>query len=119
MLAAALVALVLAVPANADSPLTKPGQCAATTIAEISTRLENTPGSGSAVSFANGIDQVSYDTITAIEASRVGDPVTLCLVSLPKNCPPGDNRGIRYKATNLRTKGSWTLGDSEHMCGGA
>ena len=55
----------------------------------------------------------------AIARSRPGDPIRLCLVSIPKHCPPGDDRGRFYKATNLRTGKSWTLPDSEHMCGGA
>jgi hypothetical protein len=45
--------------------------------------------------------------------------VRICLVSLPQNCPPGDTRGRIYKTTNLRTRQSWTLPDSEHSCGGA
>lgn len=114
-----------AAPAGADPLPTRIGQCTRTTIESIGTRLEDgathqpIPGSGSAVNFANGGYQVSYDTIPAITSSRHGDPVTMCLVSVPKHCPPGDNRGLTYKTTNLRTRGSWTLPDSEHMCGGA
>ena len=63
--------------------------------------------------------QVSYDEVPDIARSRPGDPIRLCLVSIPKHCPPGDDRGRFYKATNLRTGKSWTLPDSEHMCGGA
>ncbi len=55
----------------------------------------------------------------AVDRSRPGDPVRICLVSIPKHCPPGDNRGRTYKTTNLRTHRAWTLPDSEHMCGGA
>jgi len=110
---------------SADPLPTKVGQCTNTTIKDVTTRLQDgptykpIPGSGSAVDFANGGYQVSYDTIAAITQSRAGDPVTMCLVSLPKGCPPGDKRGITYKTTNLRTRGTWTLPDSEHMCGGA
>jgi hypothetical protein len=43
----------------------------------------------------------------------------LCLTGIPDECPPGDDRGKTYKATNLRTKKSWEAMDSEHMCGGA
>jgi hypothetical protein len=103
----------------ADSLPTAVGQCTQTTIAKVETRLEGMPGSGSAVSFANGGYQVSYDTVPAITQSRAGDPVTMCLVSIPQGCPPGDNRGRQYKTTDLRTKESWTLPDSEHSCGGA
>jgi hypothetical protein len=111
--------------AAADPLPTQVGQCTKTTIKDVTTRLQDgvtkqpMPGSGSAVDFANGGYQVSYDTIAAITQSRAGDPVTMCLVSIPQGCPPGDKRGITYKTTNLRTHGTWTLPDSEHMCGGA
>lgn len=122
---AASIALALTASASADPLPIRIGQCSATAIAKLSTRLVDgstnrpIPGSGSAVTFANGLYQVSYDTVAAITASRVGDPVTVCLVSVPKNCPPGDTRGAIYKSTNSRTKASWTLPDSEHACGGA
>ena len=95
------------------------GQCSETTIARIGYRLEGTPGSGSGVSYANRGSQVSYDTIAAIHRSRTGDPVRLCLVSIPKGCPPNDERGRVYRATNLRTGESWVAPDSQHICGGA
>jgi hypothetical protein len=95
------------------------GQCATTTVKEITTRLDDTPGSGSAVSFANGGYQVSYDQVPEVDESRAGDGVTMCLVSLPQDCPAGDDRGKVYKSTNLRTGRNWTLPDAEHMCGGA
>jgi hypothetical protein len=75
--------------------------------------------SGSAVEFANGLYQVSYDQVRAVNRSRRGDPVSICLRALPENCPRGDDRGKIYRATNLRTRQSWTLPDSEHSCGGA
>ncbi len=112
-------------PAAADPLPTRIGQCTHTTISRIGTRLEDgttgrpIPGSGSAVNFAHGGYQVSYDTVAAITRSRVGDPVEMCLVVVPRTCPPGDNRGREYKTTNLRTHGSWRLPDSEHGCGGA
>ena len=77
------------------------------------------PGSGSAVRFANGAYQVSYDELEAVQHSRGGDKVFLCLIRIPRDCPPGDNRGRIYTTTNLRTLDSWTLPDSEHSCGGA
>jgi hypothetical protein len=101
------------------------GDCARTKIKSVETRLVDgsthkpIPGSGSAVSFENGGYQVSYDTVPAIEQSKKGDPVRMCLISIPHNCPKGDDRGRVYKTTNLRTHKSWSLPDSEHMCGGA
>ncbi len=116
--------LALATPAFAEGLPKHVGECATTKVQKIETRLvdgSNQPvkGSGSAVEFANGGYQVSYDTVPAVEASRPGDAVKICLVSIPHPCPPGDKRGRIYKTTNLRTSGSWTLPDSEHSCGGA
>src|SRR5579863_4835656 len=107
----------LCTPASAMP--TTVGACTDTTIAEIGTRLEGMPDSGSAVRFADGGTQVSYETIRAIERSRVGDKVRVCLVRVPKHCPPGDDRGKVYRTTNLRNHEHWTLPDSEHACGGA
>ena len=95
------------------------GDCTQTTITETGPRLEGVDDSGSAVVYANGGSQVSYDVVPAITQSQVGDAVELCLVSIPENCPPGDDRGRVYSATNARTGESWTLPDSQHMCGGA
>lgn len=103
------------------------GQCTQTKIRSITDRFGGTIkepkgddfDQGSAVAFADGGFQVSYGYEPAIAASSVGDSVVLCLVSIPKNCPKGDDRGKFYSATNLRTKGSWLLPDAQHMCGGA
>jgi hypothetical protein len=115
----AILSLAIGQPAYAGELPKYVGQCAKTKIKSIETRLENAPDSGSAVNFENGGYQVSYDTVLAIVHSKVGDPVRMCLVSIPKNCPKGDDRGRAYKTTNLRTHKSWKLMDSEHMCGGA
>jgi hypothetical protein len=123
-LAAALLAVGTPVAYSAALP-TVLGQCAPTTIKSVGNRLEDgvtgrgVPGSGSAVSFANGGSQVSYDQVPAIDHSRPGDVVTLCLVVLPQNCPKGDDRGKIYLGINARTNESWEASDSEHSCGGA
>lgn len=131
--AAASSAMASAAPAPAPAPEsaapapetaadvlpTAVGQCAQTTVKEVSTRLEDTPGSGSAISYSNGGGQVSYDQVPGIDHSQAGDPIKLCLVSLPQDCPPGDDRGKTYAATNQRTGETWTEADSEHSCGGA
>ena len=99
--------------------------CVKTRIAHLEHRLQSSangpfvPDSGSAVRFANGLYQVSYTELEAVQQSRDGDPVFICLVRMPRACPAGDNRGRVYTATNLRTLGSWTMSDSEHDCGGA
>jgi hypothetical protein len=95
------------------------GQCSVTSVKALETRLQGMPDSGSAISYENGGYQVSYDIIPAIQSSRRGDSVRLCLVFIPKHCPPGDARGRIYEATNLRTGGTWKAPDSEHSCGGA
>jgi len=71
------------------------------------------------VEYANGVSQTSYGTVPAIVHSRVGDKVTMCVVELPEDCPPGDFRGVVYRTRNWRTKQPWTLPNAEHNCGGA
>ena len=99
------------------------GQCFHTRVARVETRLEDKDGpvasSGSQIELADGHVNVSYDQEPAIDHSKVGDPVRLCVARLPTRCPAGDHRGIIYRAQNLRTGGRWTLADAEHMCGGA
>jgi len=123
--------IVLAVPillwpmaASAQGLPTREGICVRTKIAQLEHRLQDEkgsflPDSGSAVSFANGGYQVSYDELPPVQGSRKGDPVLMCLVKIPRGCPPGDTRGRIYTTTNLRTMESWTMSDSEHGCGGA
>jgi hypothetical protein len=115
----AILALAVSYPARAGELPDYVGECVKTRIKSIETRLEGVPDSGSAVTFANGGYQVSYDTVPAIVHSKAGDPVRMCLVSIPRHCPQGDNRGRFYRTTNLRTHKGWKLPDSEHMCGGA
>jgi hypothetical protein len=121
----AVVTFMCATQAHAGPLPKRVGACAKTTIKSVGTRLVDgatnrpIPGSGSAVSFVNGGYQVSYDTVPEVEQSRKGDPVRMCLVSIPKDCPKGDDRGRVYKTTNLRTHKSWSLPDAQHMCGGA
>jgi len=104
---------------------TTPGTCVLTAISTISSRLANRrtghpiPGSGSAVTFTNKGYQVSYAEEPSILHSRRGDKVYMCLMQVPRDCPPGDDRGRIYTTTNLRTMASWTLPDAEHRCGGA
>ena len=103
----------------------RPGTCTWTKIKRLEHRLAEgkdgpfVPDSGSAVTFENGGNQVSYEELDAVRHSRAGDPVLMCLVSIPQHCPKGDNRGRMYTTTNLRTWESWTMADAEHHCGGA
>jgi hypothetical protein len=104
------------------------GRCIDTSIAKISDRFGNDISShasnngfsaGTAIEYTNDGFQVSYDRETAVVRSRVGDKVRMCLVYIPENCPPGDERGRIYTTTNLRTGEAWTLPDAQHSCGGA
>lgn len=112
-------------PASPALP-TRIGRCAATQVAAVTPRLD--PGraprsedydSGTAINFRNGGRQVSYAREQELLRSKPGDPVLMCLVSIPHGCPPGDDRGRLYMVTNQRTSGTWTLSDSQHVCGGA
>ena len=112
--------LMFGVPHTHAAPLpTMVGQCSVTRIAELGSRLEGVPGSGSAVRYENGGVQVSYEELPGLTGSKLRDRVLLCLVSIPQDCPPGDDRGRVYSAKNLRTGESWEAPDSQHMCGGA
>ncbi|HEY0116218.1 MAG TPA: hypothetical protein VGB54_10890 [Allosphingosinicella sp.] len=118
------VALAQASGPRSHLPLRRVGQCAMTRITEIGYRLSdesNRPirDSGTYFGVGNGLGGVSYSRVAAVHRSRVGDRVRICLVSIPRGCPPGDDRGRAYRTTNLRTRQSWVMGDSQHMCGGA
>ncbi|WP_284419369.1 MULTISPECIES: hypothetical protein [unclassified Bradyrhizobium] len=118
--------------------LGKIGACAETTITKISDRgekpLSPTPfklgekldedgeplmDQGTYVQYQNGAEQIDAEWIAGVAHSKLGDPVRLCTVWKPKKCPPGDDRGRIYKATNLRTKETWQMSESWHSCGGA
>ncbi len=109
----------------------KVGECTLSVITELGPRLcepdasgncpKNLPfdDSGNTIVAANGFYGVSYDRLKALEKSRLGDRLLLCLSSVPKDCPADDDRGYFWTWKNLRTGGKWELPDSEHMCGGA
>jgi hypothetical protein len=127
-MAADAVAAAAPAPRVQVENLTKVGECAERTIAIISTRLNDKlpfrqpkPGDdgGSYVRYTSGDTQVSYEWNAALVHSKVGDKVRFCLVSVPTDCPSGDDRGRVYETTNLRTGGIWKMQDDPHMCGGA
>jgi hypothetical protein len=120
------LAALAAAPVQAGQDKALPrhvGECVDPHVKDVGTRLvdgdQPVPDSGSAIQFTNGGYQVSYETVPAVEASRAGDAVKMCLIAIPHGCPPGDNRGREYRVNNLRTHKSWLLPDAEHMCGGA
>ncbi|WP_217570822.1 lysozyme inhibitor LprI family protein [Mesorhizobium sp. GbtcB19] len=113
-------------PKPADQPLPASiGTCGFTHIRALTTRLGDdpldtaSPEAGSAATFTNGGTAVSYDREPGLASSRVGDPVVMCLIVIPRDCPKDDLRGRVYYAVDLAAKGTWALPDSEHLCGGA
>ena len=113
-------------PGNNDQPLPSAvGQCASTHIKTLTARLGDdpletaSPDAGSAATFTNSGGAVSYDREPGLAASKVGEPVMMCLTAIPRDCPKGDDRGRVYYSIDLVAKGSWALPDSEHLCGGA
>ncbi len=98
--------------------------CSDTTVQSISSRLADgdgrpIPNMGSQIVFANGISVVDYETPKVVERERTGDKVQVCLVAVPKNCPPGDERGKVYRVFDYGQKAAYEMGDSQHVCGGA
>jgi len=110
---------------SADEPMpAKLGQCSITKIAALTTRfgepLEGADAiAGSAVEYTNDGRQVSYSLEEGLAGSAEGQPVAVCLIAIPRDCPAGDDRGRLYLGLNLETQGSWVLTDTQHMCGGA
>jgi hypothetical protein len=107
---------------------TEMGACATTSIVSIQNRIEGEPDMGKSVNYANngyqvadgtsGLDNVP-DHTQNMQDWKVGDQVRMCLLSIPTNCPAGDNRGKVYETTNLRTDETWQAPDAWHSCGGA
>lgn len=106
-----------------------PGECAMTHIQTITTRggeelKDDNEGDGVRVTFESGVSLVDYNRhyglITDFKFVKAKDVVALCLVSIPHDCPKGDDRGktyFVYDATNF-PKTDWLMGDSQHSCGG-
>jgi prepilin-type processing-associated H-X9-DG protein len=124
-----LRAPALATPRSVVSVITHQrehaGQCFATRVKSVGFRLQDAftgkpnVGSGSAVVFADGHVNVSYDQLPAVDTSRQGDPVRLCVRAVPTDCPARYDAGIVYRAKNLRSGQSWELSDTIHACDGA
>lgn len=50
---------------------------------------------------------------------KIGDQINVCLVSIPSECPEGDDRGKIYEVTNYKNAKRFTGVDAWHSCGGA
>jgi len=101
------------------------GHCTRTRIISITGRFGETlkwpppkDVNGTTVRYANGANQVSYNYEEQVARSHIGDDVLLCLSTIPRHCPPGDNRGRVYSSTKIEDHSSWIMSDSQHMCGG-
>lgn len=127
--ARALMAFKAAHMASSEPPLLpgaleSPGQCVRTRIADITTRFgepityENAVA-GTAISYSNGIFNVSYIREEAFYGVKAGQDVVLCLMNIPYDCPDGDVRGRFYYTLNTVSYSEWVLPDGQHMCGGA
>ena len=121
--------------------LDKPTDCVMTRIKSIHGRLEGSSPreSGAAVEYENGASGVQYQLgdnpdkdqpgysdywqqktyEDNIVASRVGDPIKLCLVSIPLHCPKGDGRGREYVGSRLAQSSVVESRRQRNMCGGA
>ncbi len=113
----------------------KVGKCVDSFVDEKTTRFEDAvPGEAGGevnISFANGLgvyitdvpylspndnpDKHLYHSQDFIK----GDKVKICLIAVPVECPPGDDRGKVYSVTNYKNKKSFKGIDSWHSCGGA
>lgn len=94
------------------------GTCKISRILKIGTRLKDTPGSGSYVTFEKGGSLVSYEQEVAVDEGQVGDQAMICMTEIDLSCPIGSGQGL-LTITNLRTKKSAVMGTSSHQCDGA
>ena len=85
------------------------------------TRTSDDFGKEVFIRLTNGLGIYSGDGDDFILSNNfsAGHKVKVCLESLPKNCPPGDNRGKEYSFYDYLTGVRVTGADSWHMCGGA
>lgn len=118
---------------RAETPPRTIGGCSLTTVISKRFRMAPSPGDPGynpsdsplgkevLISLKNGLGLYAGDGDTFILSTDFapGHRVTLCLLSLPKNCPPGDNRGKIYSLTDRQTRRTMKGIDSWHLCGGA
>ena len=101
----------------------RPGQCAKTKIATVTTRFgepidDTNADSGTAIDFENGSHQVTYSR-EGLDGVKPGQLAVVCMMSRLHDCPEGDERGTLFLTFDLETGTEWALSDSQHLCGGA
>lgn len=105
-------------------PPRKHAECSQTRIRSLTTRFGE-PVSygnedlGTAVEYENGVFVISYSRDDGLYNAKVGQPVVVCLLTVPYDCPAGDDRGRFYYTLNLSTRLEWVMADAQHVCGGA
>jgi len=137
LLSVALVAaglrLVLVDLAIAAVPPSRVGTCSESLVLSKRFRMVPSPGDQDyqrttdpfgkevIISLTNGLRLFSGegDDYILSSAFATGHRVRACLQSLPQNCPPGDDRGKRYRLVDLQTGARAEGLDSWHLCGGA
>ena len=113
-------------------PVPVAARCQWTRVSAIGPRLEPSPdeeppkpgapvdySSGIALAFTNGVGLVSYSSHPVIEGLKEGARVQVCLYEEMRGCPPGDNRGKSYRVYDPKQGAAFSMGDSQHVCGGA
>ncbi|MEI8179923.1 hypothetical protein, partial [Aestuariivirga sp.] len=100
------------------------GDCVKTKISTVTTRFgepvtDLNTDEGTSVEYDNGGRVVSYGRDQGLFGAKVGQRVVMCLLTIPYDCPDGDDRGRLYYTLDIDTKGEWILTDTQHMCGGA
>ncbi len=106
-----------------DTPEKRPGPCLWTEVTRVGTRLtvhgEPLAGSGTSITFSTGLSLVEYHEVPEAEILRPRDRVRICVVSRPRDCPPGDRRGSIFRVTDPERGTTFEMPDAQHMCGGA
>ena len=125
--------LALAGPAAAAVPPSRVGRCSDSFVHSKRFRMVASPGDPGyqrsndpfgkevIISLTNGLSIYSGDGDDFILSANfaAGHRVQACLLALPSDCPPGDDRGKRYRFVDLQTGARAEGIDSWHLCGGA
>ena len=127
------LSLVVPEPAGAAGPPSRVGSCSDSFAFSKRFRMVPSPGDSDyqrssdpfgkevIISLTNGLSIYSGDGDEFILSTNFapGHRVQACLLALPKDCPPGDQRGKRYRFVDLQTGARAEGIDSWHFCGGA